>query len=205
MKPIKTYLIPALLASTEAEAKKKIDFVHKRYPRSWIHIDVMDGAFVPNRCWCNPREYHSLQIANPQEIHLMVKNPEKHIEAWKKVGAQRIVFHYEATKKPIALIAAIHKLTMEAYIAINPLTPIEKLRLLGLRVDGILIMGVHPGFAGQKFIPYVIQKIKKSRRLFKTIPITVDGGVTLQNAKFLLKSGATRLVSTSAVYGKRIK
>ncbi len=186
------------------EAKKKIAFVRKHYPHNWVHIDVMDGKFVPNTCWCAPTDYASLKIKNPQEIHLMVKNPEKHIRAWKMAGAKRIVFHAEATNKPNAVITAIHRLGMEAYIAINPPTLPEKLRLLASKVDGILVMGVHPGLAGQSFIPHVITKIKKLRTKYRTTPITVDGGVTFKNAKILLKNGATGLVSTSAVYGKQI-
>ncbi|MBI4272868.1 ribulose-phosphate 3-epimerase [Candidatus Uhrbacteria bacterium] len=204
MKSIKQYLLPSLLVYSRTEARKKIAFVRTHYPHNWVHIDVMDGKFVPNTCWCTPADYASLKIKNPQEIHLMVKNPEKQINAWKKAGAKRIVFHAEATNKSAALITAIRKLGMEAYIAINPPTSPEKLRLLASKVDGILVMGVHPGRAGQKFIPHVIQKIKSFRKKYSSLPITVDGGVTFENAAILLKSGATGLVSTSAVYGKKI-
>ena len=204
VKSIKQYLIPSLLVYSRAQAKKKVVFIKKHYPSAWVHIDVMDGKFVPNTCWCAPDDYASLKIKNPQEIHLMVQNPEEHISAWKKAGAKRIVFHAEATNRSQTVITAIRKLGMEAYIAINPPTSLEKIRLLASKVDGILVMGVHPGLAGQPFIRHVIPKIKKLRTKYRTTPITVDGGITFENAKILLKSGATGLVSTSAVYGKQI-
>ncbi len=205
MKSVKQYFIPALLAYGKEEAKKKIAFIRKQYPHAYIHIDVMDGKFVPYTCWCAPADYAALHIKNPMEIHLMVRNPEKHIGAWKKAGAQRIVFHVEAAKKPKTAITEIRKLGMEAYIAINPRTSVEKIRLLANSSDGILVMGVHPGLAGQKFIRHVISKIKKIKKLYKNKPIIADGGVTFENAELLLKSGATGLVSTSAVYGNKIK
>lgn len=205
MRAIKKYLIPSLLVYSREEGKQKVAFVKRYYPHAWVHIDVMDGKFVPNTCWCTPQSYASLKIKNPQEIHLMVQHPETYIAKWKKAGARRIVFHYEATKKPLSVIQAIKKHELEAYIAINPGTPLKKIQLLLEEVDGILVMGVQPGWAGQSFKKIAIQKVRSIRKIAPSKPITVDGGVTFKNAEILLKSGATGLVSTTAVYGDRFK
>ncbi|MBI4250313.1 ribulose-phosphate 3-epimerase [Candidatus Uhrbacteria bacterium] len=205
MKPIKNYLKPALLLYSRKEGEKKVAFIAKHYPHSWVHIDVMDNKFVPNTCWCSAGGFAGLRIKNPQEIHLMVLHPEIYVKRWKRAKAKRIIFHIESTKKPEAVARAIRNLDMEAYIALNPDTPVEKLRLLINNVDGILLMGVYPGLAGQKFIPAIVPKIKKTRLYAATKPITVDGGVTFQNAADLIDAGATELVSTSAVFSGRFK
>lgn len=205
MKSLKRYFKPALLVYSREEGEKKVAFIAKRYPRAWVHIDVMDHEFVPNTCWCSASGFAGLEIKNPQEIHLMVLHPEKYLKKWKRAGAQRIVFHFESTHAPIQVARAIRKLGMEAVIALNPDTPVIKVRLLLNEIDGILFMGVYPGLAGQKFIPATILKIKKARAYAATKPITVDGGVTFQNAADLIDAGATELVSTSAIFGERFK
>lgn len=205
MKSLKRYLKPALLVYSREEGKKKASFIAKHYPRAWVHIDVMDSKFVPNTCWCAANGFAGLDIKNPQEIHLMVVHPETYLAKWKRAGARRIVFHLESTDAPLQIAHAIRKLGMEAYVALNPDTPASKVRLLLRAVDGILVMGVYPGLAGQKFIPSILKKIKKVREYAVTKPITVDGGVTFQNAADLIDAGATELVSTSAVFGERFK
>jgi len=205
MKSLKQYLKPALLVYSRKEGVRKVAFIAKHYPHSWVHIDVMDNKFVPNTCWCAAGGFAGLHIKNPQEIHLMVRNPETYVKRWKRAKAKRIIFHIESTKDPETVARAIRKLGMEAYIALNPNTPAQKLRLLINMVDGILLMGVYPGLAGQSFIPAVLPKIKKTRLYAATKPITVDGGVTFQNAAALIDAGATELVSTSAVFDGRFK
>lgn len=205
MKSLRRYLKPALLVYSKKETEKKVAFIAKYYPRAWVHIDVMDNKFVPNTCWCSANGFAQLQIHNPQEIHLMVLRPETYLKKWKRAGAQRIVFHLESTETPLDVVRSIQTLGMEAYIAINPDTSANKVRLLITKVDGILVMGVFPGLAGQQFIPSTLPKIKKIRAYAATKPITVDGGVTFQNAADLINAGATELVSTSAVFGDRFK
>lgn len=199
---IKRRLSPAILVYSQKEAQQKLAFIDQNYPSAHLHIDVMDGKFVSATCWCKPVSFQKLAIKQPFEIHLMVQKPELHIPTWKKAGATRAVFHIESTDDPELVISVIKAHHMEVAVAVNPGTSLSSIRLIFPLVDAILVMGVVPGYAGQKLIPSTIQKIKRLRKLAPKHWIIVDGGVTLENAPRLIKSGANQLVSTSAVYGK---
>ncbi|MDO8490319.1 MAG: ribulose-phosphate 3-epimerase [bacterium] len=199
---IKRRLLPAILAYSQAEAQKKLDFIKENYPSAYLHVDAMDGKLVAATCWGKPAQLQKLAITQPFEMHLITQHPERHIAGWKKAGATRILFHIESTDNPEAVISAIKAHHMEVGVALNPDTPLDVIRLILPRIDAILVMGVVPGYAGQEFIPSVLQKIKHLRKLAPKQLIIVDGGVTLENAPRLIKAGADQLVSTSAVYGK---
>lgn len=201
-KNIKKSLSPALLTYSKQEAGDKLAFIAKYYPNSHVHIDVMDGKFVPARCWCQAKSFQTLDLPQSFEVHLMVKEPRKYLAAWKKAGATRAIFHIEATEDPRGVIVAIRKYGMEACVALNPATALSKIALILPLVDAILVMGVVPGYAGQRFIPSTITKIRRAAALRPKKLIIIDGGVTLHNAPSLLKAGASQLVSTTAVYGK---
>ncbi|MDO8571735.1 MAG: ribulose-phosphate 3-epimerase [bacterium] len=198
----KKYIAPAFLVQSKEEFLSKFEYAKKKYDPKLLHIDVMDGKFVSNTCWCNPNDIKKLTLSTPFEAHLMVLNPEKNILLWKKAGARRIIFHIEATQKPEHVIRAIHRAKMESSLAINPDTPIERIRLLLPLLDGILIMGVNPGFGGQLFQKKVLKKITEIRRVAPKLFIIVDGGVTFRNAPTILKHGARQLVMGSAIFGK---
>lgn len=204
-KSIQRYVSPAILAYNKREAREKLEFIAKNYPSAHAHFDVMDGAFVQATCWCKPYHYKDLPLPKSFEVHLMVLHPERHIKAWKKRGATRAIFHWEATENPLSVIKEIRKAHIEVGIAVNPETPLSKLRLILPLVDAILIMGVHPGFAGQTFISSVKKKIKTASILAPKALLIVDGGVTAKLAPTLIRAGARQLVSTSAVYGENFQ
>jgi ribulose-phosphate 3-epimerase len=133
----------------------------------------------------------------------MTLHPEQRVAAWKRAGATRIVFHYEATTNPLRVLDTIKKYQLEAGIALNLETSSNAIELLLDRLDAILFMGIVPGLAGQPFHKEVIRKIKTFHRAYPKKLIIVDGGVSIQNAPLLIKAGARQLVSTSSIYGKQ--
>ena len=134
------------------------------------------------------------------EVHLMVKDPEITIEEWVDAGAKRIIFHIEATHKPEECIKTIKRFKREAGIAINPKTKVSKIKKFLPEIDHVLIMGVNPGFSGQKFQPKVLKKIKRLKKIAPNIKIGVDGGVNQKNAKEILRAGADFLCAASAIF-----
>lgn len=198
---LKTYFTPALLVYSKMEAEKKLSFINEHYPNAHLHVDVMDKKFVPATCWCKPVDIKKLHIKQPFEAHLMTFHPEKRVAAWKRARATRIVFHIEATDRPLAVIETIRKHRLEAAIALNPKTALKTIALLTDKVDGILFMGVTPGLTGQPFQQSVLKKIHTFHQQHPKKYIIVDGGVTSGNTRSLIDAGARQLVSTSAVYG----
>ncbi len=199
---IKKLIAPSILVYSKAEARAKLAFVRKNYTDAHLHVDATDGRFVPSRFWCKPHEFGKLAIRNSFEAHLMTFHPEKRIAAWKRAGASRIIFHYEATDRPLSVIDAIHKHRLEAGIALNLETNPDQLGLILDRLDAILFMAIETGWAGQPFHPEVIQKIRAFHKKHPRQFIIVDGGVSKENAPSLISAGVRQLVSTSAVYGK---
>ncbi len=210
-------VIPAILAKSQKEFEEKIKKIAPH--ADVIQIDVMDGAFVTNTTWADTKEIKKMRLPVRFEAHLMVKNPEDGaIEAWAKAGAFRIIFHIEATEKALVCVKQIKKFGREVGIAINPETPIEKIKkflpprrhparseaeMRDLFVDYVLVMGVTPGFSGQKFQPVALEKIKQIRAWAPKIKIGVDGGVDKSNAKKLYAAGANYLNAASAIFKEK--
>jgi len=191
-------VVPAILAKSQKEFKSKLD---KVLPFSdFIQLDIMDGKFVPNKTWGNPKALADLAAVVDYEVHLMVANPEKVIEKWAKVGASRIIFHIEATNDIDGCINLIEKHKKETGIAINPETPVVKIKKIFPKINYVLVMGVSPGFSGQKFQPKILMKIKKIRTLAPKIKIGVDGGVGPENAKAIKAAGANYLCAASGIF-----
>lgn len=172
----------------------------------WAHLDVMDGQFVPNITYGAPviaalRKGSQLFF----DAHLMIENPELRIDDFQKAGVDLLVVHLETTSHPQKLLAGIRELGIRAGIALNPGSDFLSLRWLLPVIDLILVMGVNPGFSGQKFIPETTSKVAALRRFLVEqgkgeIPIQVDGGVNLENAAELVAAGANILVSGSAFF-----
>jgi len=171
----------------------------------WLHIDVMDGHFVPNITIGpvvveNIRKKTSLFL----DCHLMIEHPEKYIDAFIKAGADLITIHSESIPKPLIVIRQIKESGAKAGISINPETPFEKIRHLIPEVDLVLIMSVHPGFSGQKFIDDVIPKLKQAseaiKKTKKQIYLQIDGGINDQNAGLVKSNGANVLVAASFIF-----
>lgn len=172
----------------------------------WVHIDVMDGLFVPNLTFGAPVVQKIRKVTDLFfDCHLMVENPEKYIEDFKKAGADQIVVHAEATKHLHRCIQQIKVGNMKAGVALNPATPLAAVEEILSYVDMILLMTVNPGFGGQSFIETMVPKVRRLAEMIKehdlAIDIQVDGGINDKTAKLVTAAGANILVAGSYVYG----
>lgn len=164
-----------------------------------IQIDFMDGKFVKEKS-VQPKDIPSLKKYHKHfEAHLMVKNPGMYFTKLKQKGFSKIIFHFESTKNPTKVIDKIKKVKLKVFLAINPETKVKEIFSLLKKSDGILLLAVQPGKSGQKFIRKTLGKIKKIRKLNKTIPIQIDGGINPKTAKKCVKAGATILNTGSFV------
>lgn len=171
----------------------------------YIHLDVMDGHFVPNISFGVPVVEAARRATDAVlDVHLMISEPEKYVEAFYKAGADIITFHYEATNNPEELIELIHSYGVKAGISIKPDTPSFVLEPLVRKADLILIMTVEPGFGGQKLIEKCINKVADVSRMCRmfeaTAEIEVDGGINTDNVNSLIENGANVIVAGSAVF-----
>lgn len=171
----------------------------------WFHLDVMDGRFVPNISFGLPIIEHIRKATNKVcDVHLMIQEPEKYAEAFKIAGADILSVHIEACNHLHRNIQQIKSLGMKAGVALNPHTPISLLSDIIQDIDVVLLMSVNPGFGGQKFIEYTIEKIKQVRKMIDekglSTHIEIDGGVTLENAASIVQAGADVLVAGNTVF-----
>lgn len=172
----------------------------------WVHIDVMDGLFVPNLTFGAPVVQKIRKVTDLFfDCHLMVENPEKYIEDFKKAGADQIVVHAEATKHLHRCIQQIKAGNMKAGVALNPATPLADVEEILPYVDMVLLMTVNPGFGGQSFIETMVPKVRRLAEMIKerdlAVDIQVDGGINDKTAKLVTAAGANILVAGSYVYG----
>jgi len=172
----------------------------------WIHIDVMDGHFVPN-ITIGPGPIQSLRKITrlPFDVHLMIENPERYIDAFADAGSDVITVHVEAARHLHRIIAHIRERGIKAGVSLNPATPLVQVEPILNDVDVLLIMTVNPGFGGQKFINSALPKIRKAREMVNStapnVAIEVDGGVTLDNIKSIAEAGADIIVAGASVFG----
>src|SRR3989344_3849448 len=194
MKSIK--ISPSILAADFGQLNNEIALIEAH--RDELHLDVMDGQFVPN-ITIGPVVLSALKTELPFDVHLMIVNPEEHITAFAAAGASNISFHIEATQRARDVIDAIRRNNCSVGIAINPDTPVSDILDYIADVDRILVMSVYPGFAGQKFIDDVLVKVRELRLLTKK-DIQIDGGINVANIKKAIDSGANIIVAASAIF-----
>ncbi|MEZ4966147.1 MAG: ribulose-phosphate 3-epimerase [Saprospiraceae bacterium] len=201
----KHLVAPSVLAADFRRLAEEIEMVNTS-EADWFHLDVMDGRFVPNITFgMFVIEAIAKLAKKPLDVHLMIVEPEKYIEAFRKAGADVITVHYETCPHLHRTVHQIKECGAKAGVALNPHTPVHLLEDIIEDLDLVLIMSVNPGFGGQKFIYNTLPKVKKLREMIDTrnadALIEIDGGVGLQNAESLLQAGANVLVAGSSVFG----
>lgn len=197
-------IAPSLLAANFLNLEKEVEMVNES-EAAWLHLDVMDGRFVPNISFGLPVIQPVIKISKKiNDVHLMVLEPEKYVEIFHKAGANNISVHYEACTHLHRNIQQIKSLGMQAGVAINPQTPVDLLRDVLHDIDIVCMMSVNPGFGGQKFIDHTYEKIRELRKIINekglNILIEIDGGVTIENAASLYAAGADVLVAGNTVF-----
>lgn len=201
MKPL---IAPSVLAADFANLQKEVEMINESQA-DWIHVDIMDGSFVPNISFGLPvTEAIQRHAKKPLDVHLMIERPENYVEAFRKAGAEVITVHYEACTHLHRTLQLIKSLGARAGVALNPHTNVSLLEDVIKDIDVVLLMSVNPGFGGQKFIERTYQKIKDLRRIIEENKaetlIEIDGGVSAANASRLIECGASVLVAGSFVF-----
>ena len=204
------YLSPSMLSIDFGNIEENIKRVVSA-GTDYIHVDVMDGMFVPNISFGPPVIDYVKKAAGdtPLDVHLMIEKPERYVDVFKKSGADMLTIHYESTDDVAAVVKKIKEAGMEVGVALKPATPVEVLADVIDELDMVLIMSVEPGFGGQSFMDIAYEKLAETKKLVEerklNCKIEVDGGITLGNLKKVLDAGANVIVAGSAIFKNDIE
>ncbi len=195
---------PSLLSADFGNLQRDIEMLNAS-ECDWLHVDVMDGIFVPNISFGQPIVKHIKKHAQkPLDVHLMIEDPGRYVQDFRDAGADILTIHYEACHHHDRVLYAIHDAGMKGGVVLNPSSPVCLLEDIVQLCDVVLLMSVNPGFGGQKFIENTYSKVRQLRELCNRknpqCLIEVDGGVNLQNAPMLFEAGADVLVAGNAVF-----
>lgn len=195
---------PSMLASDFANIQRDVEMLNDS-EADYIHIDIMDGVYVPNISFGFPvTEAIARHAKKPLDFHLMIQDADPYLEQCRKSGAEIITVHYEGANHLHRTVGAIKEMGVKAGVALNPHTPVSVLSEILSDIDLVLIMSVNPGFGGQAFIPHTFSKVEQLRNMSRDVNpgliIEVDGGVTTENARELVQKGANMLVAGSFVF-----
>lgn len=204
----KRVLSPSILAADFARLGEQIREADEA-GAEYIHIDVMDGVFVPSISFGMPVIRTIRKVTDKVfDVHLMIVEPERYVKEFKECGADSITFHLEATENAEETIDLIRSVGCRVGMSIKPKTPVEAVRKYLSKLDMLLVMTVEPGFGGQKYIPESTERIRQVRQMADgmglDLDIQVDGGITVDNARIVLEAGANVIVAGSAVFGGNI-
>ncbi len=207
MEKQKIYIAPSILSADLLQLKKQVEMLAEN-GADFIHVDVMDGHFVPNLTF-GPNMVKALKriTSLPLDVHLMISNPDLYIEDYAKAGANILTVHQEACTHLHRTLQSIHQQGIKAGVSLNPATSLSTIENVLDNIDLLLIMTVNPGFGGQKFIPQGLKKIAEAREMINTsgrdILLEVDGGVDSTTVENIVQHGASVLVSGSAIFGQK--
>ncbi len=204
---MKTLVAPSVLAADFANLAKEVQMINDS-EADFIHVDIMDGVFVPNISMGLPVvEAIARHATKPLDVHLMIVEPDRYLESFKEAGAAHLTVHMEACKHLDRTVHAIKSLGCKAGVALNPHSPVSTLEEIIQELDLVCLMSVNPGFGGQKFIKNTFDKVKKLRKLMDAqgsmAKVEIDGGVSMDNAEALMEAGADILVAGSFVFSSK--
>lgn len=202
---MKRIVAPSILSADFGNLERDIKMID-RSQAEWVHIDVMDGVFVPNISFGFPvMKPVRKATSKVLDVHLMIVEPEKYVRRFVEAGANYVTFHHEAADEPRAVIAEIKAAGAKAGVSIKPATPAEEIFDYLSEVDMVLVMSVEPGFGGQSFMPHSLDKVRSLRKEIEAkgydCLIEIDGGISAKNAKVVFDAGVDVVVAGSSVFG----